>query len=118
MIVSHKHKFIFLKTNKTAGTSIEIALSKFCGEDDIITRISPKDEQTRRDLGYRGAQNFQAPFRDYRPKERLDVIVTNHDLALSDLALGGGVILPAPEDSIYICKPTRPASAELRAPSS
>jgi len=31
-----------------------------------------------------------------------DVIVTNHDLVLSDLALGGGVILPAPADSIYI----------------
>jgi ATP-dependent DNA helicase DinG len=31
-----------------------------------------------------------------------DVIVTNHDLALSDLALGGGAILPAPEDCIYI----------------
>ena len=31
-----------------------------------------------------------------------DVIVANHDLVLSDLVLGGGVILPAPEESIYI----------------
>ena len=31
-----------------------------------------------------------------------DVLVANHDLVLSDLALGGGVILPAPEHSIYI----------------
>ncbi|MEC8429314.1 MAG: ATP-dependent DNA helicase DinG, partial [Pseudomonadota bacterium] len=31
-----------------------------------------------------------------------DCIVTNHDLVLADLALGGGAILPAPEDSIYI----------------
>lgn len=41
----------------------------------------------------------------YKAREELqnaDVIVTNHDLALSDLALGGGAILPAPEDSIYI----------------
>ncbi|MGN2248979.1 sulfotransferase family 2 domain-containing protein [Frateuria edaphi] len=65
MIVSHKHKFIFLKTNKTAGTSIEIALSKFCGPDDIITPISPVDEETRRSLGYRGAQNYLAPWYEY-----------------------------------------------------
>ena len=31
-----------------------------------------------------------------------DVIVTNHDLVLSDLALGGGAILPAPAETIYI----------------
>lgn len=29
-------------------------------------------------------------------------LVTNHDLVLSDLALGGGAILPPPEDCIYI----------------
>ncbi|MEM1154877.1 MAG: ATP-dependent DNA helicase DinG [Pseudomonadota bacterium] len=31
-----------------------------------------------------------------------DVIVANHDLVLSDLALGGGAILSDPEDSIYV----------------
>ena len=65
MIISHKHKFIFLKTNKTAGTSIEIALSEFCGEEDIITPISYKDEQTRKSLGFRGAQNYKAHFSQY-----------------------------------------------------
>jgi len=34
--------------------------------------------------------------------EELDCIVANHDLVLADLALGGGVILPPPEDTIYI----------------
>ena len=28
--------------------------------------------------------------------------MTNHDLALSDLALGGGAILPDPDDCIYV----------------
>lgn len=61
MIVSHKYKFIFLKTNKTAGTSVEIALSKFCGEDDIITPIVREDERQRKKLGYRGRQNYYLP---------------------------------------------------------
>ena len=34
--------------------------------------------------------------------QNADIIVTNHDLTLSDLALGGGAILSAPEDSIYV----------------
>ncbi|MCB1679892.1 MAG: ATP-dependent DNA helicase DinG [Halioglobus sp.] len=41
----------------------------------------------------------------YRARDALqsaDIIVTNHDLVLSDLALGGGAILSAPGDSIYV----------------
>lgn len=57
MIISHQYKFIFVKTTKTAGTSIEIALSKFCGSEDIITPIFPEEEM-RNQLGYRGAQNY------------------------------------------------------------
>jgi ATP-dependent DNA helicase DinG len=34
--------------------------------------------------------------------EEADCVVTNHDLVLADLALGGGAILPAPEDTIYV----------------
>jgi ATP-dependent DNA helicase DinG len=41
-------------------------------------------------------------FRARESLQNADIIVTNHDLALADLALGGGAILPAPEDSIYI----------------
>lgn len=32
----------------------------------------------------------------------VDCVVANHDLVMADLALGGGAILPAPSDTIYI----------------
>jgi hypothetical protein len=65
MIVSHQHEFIFIKTRKTAGTSIEIALSQYCGPDDIITPMSEVDEAKRSELGFRGAQNYLADKSEY-----------------------------------------------------
>jgi hypothetical protein len=57
MIVSHAHKFIFLKTKKTAGTSIELALSELCGPEDVISPLTAIDEAKR--VGKRGAQNWK-----------------------------------------------------------
>ena len=37
MIISHKHKFIFVRPRKTAGTTMQNVLSTICGEEDIIT---------------------------------------------------------------------------------
>lgn len=74
MIISHKHKFIFLKTNKTAGTSVEIALSKFCGREDVITPIKANDEKIRTDLGYPGPRNYLAPLSSYDFSDVLQVL--------------------------------------------
>ena len=50
MIISHKYKYIFLKTVKKAGTSIEISISRFCGKDDIIVPFHKEDENIRKNL--------------------------------------------------------------------
>lgn len=47
MILSHRHRFIFIKGMKVAGTSAEIALSQICGPDDIITPVTRVDERER-----------------------------------------------------------------------
>lgn len=75
MIISHQHKFIFIKTKKTAGTSIEIALSKICGENDILTEINEEDEQTRWRYYKRKAQNFNIPYRYYNLKDWLRLLI-------------------------------------------
>ena len=57
MILSHRHRFILLKTRKTGGTSLEIAVSKYLSGEDIVTPVAPVDEAVRQSLGFTGPQN-------------------------------------------------------------
>ena len=50
MIISHKLKIIFIRCKKVSGTSFEIALSRYCDFDDIITKV--KEEEIRISLGF------------------------------------------------------------------
>jgi len=74
MIISHKHKFIFIKTRKTAGTTAEIALSKICGPDDIITPVSGPDEAARQEIAGRGAQNYKIGLKQYRFSDLIPIL--------------------------------------------
>lgn len=58
MIISHKHKFIFLKPYKVAGSSFEFALSSILGPRDLVTYLS-KDEEKKRwiELGVKERNN-------------------------------------------------------------
>ena len=82
MIISHEHKFIFIKTSKTAGTSIEIALSKYCGDKDVITKNAPEDEIIRRSLGGRSPQNHFLPFARYSGNDWLKFLLKGKRLQL------------------------------------
>lgn len=73
VIISHKYRFIFIKTRKTAGSSLEIALSQFLGDADVITPCMPlEEEKVRKELGYRSAQNYQLPLRRWQPRHYAD----------------------------------------------
>ena len=71
MILSHAHRFIFIKGIKVAGTSAEIALSQLCGRDDIITAITAADERYR--LGTRGEpRNYASHLYPFWLRSRLE----------------------------------------------
>jgi hypothetical protein len=70
MILSHKYKFIFIRTQKTASSSVEISLSRYCGPDDVLTPMDPPDEEQRRKFNVY-PQNFLVPLKLYRGKEFL-----------------------------------------------
>ena len=36
-IISHRHKFIFIKPRKVAGSSLQVSLAQWCGEGDVIS---------------------------------------------------------------------------------
>ncbi len=58
MIISHSRRFVFVKTKKTAGTSIELFLAPFCDDGDVVTPISPEDEAPdHRPRNFRGFFN-------------------------------------------------------------
>lgn len=66
MIISHQHKFIFSKPRKVAGSSVEVALAKHCGPEDIITPLL-LDEKTDADQVNNYARNDVGYFNHIRP---------------------------------------------------
>lgn len=76
MIISHKHRFVFVKTTKTAGTSVEIALSRHCGPEDVLSKLIPKDEAIRLAKTGRTAQNDKVVLKDGSSS-----VIVNHNRA-------------------------------------
>ncbi len=73
-------------------------------ESTIEARLwSPLTSDHMQCTGRRCAYVKQCAYFTARERmEGVDCVVANHDLVLSDLSLGGGVILPPPEDTLYI----------------
>lgn len=69
MIICYRHGFVFIKTRKTAGSSLEIALSRLCGPGDVVTRLPAEEEEVRRMEGGYGPANHDKRVTQYRPRE-------------------------------------------------
>jgi len=78
VIVSHARRFIFVKTLKTAGTSLEMALSRYCAEGDILTRLVPEEEKMRREVAGIGAQNYTRSLDEYGLADRVKLMLRGH----------------------------------------
>ncbi len=86
-----------------------LAANKWNGERDTWPRSLEQDEwqpittDHRQCTGRRCSNVSSCSF--FRARDSIhnvDCIVTNHDMVLADLALGGGAILPEPEDTLYV----------------
>lgn len=68
--------------------------------DDIWRQVTTDHRQcTNRHCAYFDSCAF---FDARKDLDEADVVVANHDLVLADLALGGGAILPEPENALFI----------------
>ena len=52
MIVSHHYRYIYIKTAKTAGTSIVTYLADQCVDGDLVTPLGKKDREEAAAAGY------------------------------------------------------------------
>jgi len=75
LIISHKHKFIFLKTHKTGGTSLQIALSRNCGQIDIISKLHEDDKDDLNKAGGLDQQNALVPLSKFNSRDWFQYIL-------------------------------------------
>ena len=107
-IVSYSRNFIFVKTRKTAGTSIEVELSRRLGPRDVVTPLFPPepghDPRNYKFLGFQrfnnhmpatrirrqiGARRFNAMFKFCVEREPLDKTISHFRMKKNMVATNG-----------------------------
>lgn len=78
VLLSHLHKFIFTRTNKAAGTSVEVFFEVFCAPEDSLPENHGRDETITEEgiIGFRGARRPEGcRFWNHMPALRLKELV-------------------------------------------
>lgn len=73
MLISHRKHFIFTKTAKTAGTSIESYFEQYCMPDGEWQESHSRDEYVSETgiIGYRGTDNSDSTWYNHMPAKRI-----------------------------------------------
>lgn len=73
MLISHRKRFIFTKTVKTAGTSVESYFEKFCMRKGEWTKSHVRDELVTEDgiIGFRGSGDAPHTWYHHMPAEKV-----------------------------------------------
>ncbi|SDI02773.1 ATP-dependent DNA helicase DinG [Pseudomonas benzenivorans] len=98
------------QSQKLFGAMIEkLAGNKWDGDRDSWPQELADADWARLTTDHSQCTNRHCPnFQQcafYKAREgmgKVDVIVTNHDMVLADLALGGGAVLPDPRETLYV----------------
>jgi hypothetical protein len=79
MIISHKYRFIFIKTHKTAGSSVETMLSQLCAPNDIVSTMDPpaQDHEPRNWIGNSPLDKLYAKYERMRKLIHKDSVFLN-----------------------------------------
>lgn len=79
MLISHSKKFIFLKTSKTAGTSVESYFEKWCMPAGDWERVHYRDEYISETgiIGYRGANPGDSIFYNHISARELKRLISS-----------------------------------------
>ncbi len=67
LIVSHTHRFIYVRTRKTGSTSLEMALRSVCGPDDVVTAARGHKHSDGAGAADLPGQNVRVPLRGLTP---------------------------------------------------
>ncbi len=82
MIISHKKKFVFIRTGKTASSSMEVYLSQFCSTKDTITTLGAfaedDEDEFKRKHGLPEAQNYILKKKSFGIKNFLNLNFINN----------------------------------------